>query len=344
MLYLQADNCWRENKNHCLLCYLGWLVERGVFKRIELSYFCVGHTHFGPDQVASRISLCARCHDIPDREENARILRGAYSPELDFEHLDDVVNCQDTWFPHKSAKGQRSYAKCNGSAMKKLNLISTVRHFQISMGVDEKAGPEEPKTRVVYRIKPDAESAWSAPANLFWHSPSGLDDKEFGPSLVKTPEQTIKAVEEAERGLAAVRERVSKESYDRCLYDIEKLRNPVSIPFHWEDGGRFKKELLSKAPEQVRAFCLLADGETFLKCPCRLQDEGVVVEDVVPDNQCASSKYKSVNQWATARAREGHIAIGSMVLFTECVSEKNPTKERWVVAAPDSAPSAGPLW
>ena len=263
MLYLQADNCWRENKNHCLLCYIGWLVERGVFKTVELSYFFIGHTHFGPDQVASRISVCARCTDIFDREENARILRHAYTPELHFEHLDDVANCQDAWFPHKSEKGQRSYAKVRGSAIRKINLISSVRHFQVTMGVDPKPEDEAPKHRVVYRVKPDAPSAWSTPAPLFWHSPSGLDDRKFGGSLVKTPEQTLKAVVESEKGLQAARARVPQASYDRCMYDIERLRNPISIPFHWKDGGKFKKELQREPLPEVRALRSLIWGQAL---------------------------------------------------------------------------------
>lgn len=74
-----------------------------------------------------------------------------------------------------------------------------------------------------------------------------------------------------------------------------------------------------------------------------MQDEEVMI-DVVPENQCASARYKNVNEWATKRAREGHVAVGAMVLFTSCVSAANPTKERWVVAKPGSESRAGPLW
>ena len=35
-LYLQLDNCIRENRNTYVIVYLGWLVERGVFKQIPL--------------------------------------------------------------------------------------------------------------------------------------------------------------------------------------------------------------------------------------------------------------------------------------------------------------------
>src|SRR3569623_2086145 len=58
-LFLQLDNCFRENKNTYMLGYLGWLIERGVFNRIYLNFHPVGHTH-KCDQCASRISRA--CH------------------------------------------------------------------------------------------------------------------------------------------------------------------------------------------------------------------------------------------------------------------------------------------
>ena len=51
-LYLQLDNCWRENKNTYVLAYLSRLVERGVFKRIEVSFLPVRTDHF---------SMCIFC-------------------------------------------------------------------------------------------------------------------------------------------------------------------------------------------------------------------------------------------------------------------------------------------
>ena len=50
-LFLQMDNCFRENKNVYVLGYLSWLVERGVFEKVELSFLPVGHTHEDIDQV-----------------------------------------------------------------------------------------------------------------------------------------------------------------------------------------------------------------------------------------------------------------------------------------------------
>jgi hypothetical protein len=61
MLYLQLDNCWRENKNNMLINWLASLVERGLFPGgIELGFLFVGHTHNEVDQIASRISIALR--------------------------------------------------------------------------------------------------------------------------------------------------------------------------------------------------------------------------------------------------------------------------------------------
>jgi hypothetical protein len=330
VLYLQADNCGRENKNHALFCYLGWLVERAVFKEIHLSYFHVGHTHFGPDQVASRISCCARCADIYTRLDNARILRDSYTPKLDFEHLDDVVNCQDLFFGPKivnpdTGKSYRSYARSHGSAVKKLNLISTIRHIKFSMGVDDSAVGGAPKTRVVYMVKPSAGAVWSQPAFLFWHSPSGLSlegwespsgvpnvKRKWGESLVKTPAETKPMVLEAEKGLKAARGRITDDSYKSCMRDIEKLRNPKQRKFHWEDGGKFKKEQEQRPSAEVEGVLELEEAES--------------------ENQCVST-YKSRSAWATA-SLEGTkgVAKGSMVMFTSYTTKRNPTAQRWEVA------------
>ena len=45
VLFLQADNCWRENKNRFVMGYLSWLIKRGIFREIYLSFLPVGHTH-----------------------------------------------------------------------------------------------------------------------------------------------------------------------------------------------------------------------------------------------------------------------------------------------------------
>lgn len=42
ILFLQLDNCTRENKNWIMLAYLSWLVETKVFRKIQLGFLIVG--------------------------------------------------------------------------------------------------------------------------------------------------------------------------------------------------------------------------------------------------------------------------------------------------------------
>jgi hypothetical protein len=52
-LYLQFDNCSRENKNKYMLAYCHWLVANKVFHSITMSFLPVGHTHEDVDQMFS---------------------------------------------------------------------------------------------------------------------------------------------------------------------------------------------------------------------------------------------------------------------------------------------------
>jgi len=52
-LYLQLDNCYRENKNKYMLGFLEWLVDKKIFTKVVLSFMIVGHTHCDVDQLHS---------------------------------------------------------------------------------------------------------------------------------------------------------------------------------------------------------------------------------------------------------------------------------------------------
>jgi hypothetical protein len=44
-LWIQADNCGGDNKNHVVLGFCAMLVGRGAFKTVQLNHLMVGHTH-----------------------------------------------------------------------------------------------------------------------------------------------------------------------------------------------------------------------------------------------------------------------------------------------------------
>lgn len=44
VLYLQADNCPKDNKNKYMLAFLTHLIQKRVFLKIRYSFLMVGHT------------------------------------------------------------------------------------------------------------------------------------------------------------------------------------------------------------------------------------------------------------------------------------------------------------
>ena len=56
VLFIQLDNCWRENKNKTMFGYFCWLVATGVFKRIECGFFLVGCVPRTPTPFHTRAS------------------------------------------------------------------------------------------------------------------------------------------------------------------------------------------------------------------------------------------------------------------------------------------------
>ena len=90
VLYLQLDNCFRENKNSYLVAMLTWLVERKVFKHIELSFLPVGHTHNEADQCASCFSVGCRNNDIACLDDLQDILKKSYWPSPIVSYVPEV--------------------------------------------------------------------------------------------------------------------------------------------------------------------------------------------------------------------------------------------------------------
>ena len=92
-LYLQLDNCFRENKNAYVIAWLCWLIERHVFDEVFLSFLPTGHTHFDPDQFASRISLALRFQNVTTIQRYMDVIGQSLSNET---QVEVVANCMDT--------------------------------------------------------------------------------------------------------------------------------------------------------------------------------------------------------------------------------------------------------
>jgi hypothetical protein len=84
VLFLQMDNCGRENKNHTVIGFLAMLIELKVFTEIYLTFLPVGHTHCKVDQRFSRISVHLKPQDLPTLDHMISCVSGTV---ICFEHI-----------------------------------------------------------------------------------------------------------------------------------------------------------------------------------------------------------------------------------------------------------------
>ena len=80
VLYLQMDNCGRENKNRFVFALCALLVELGIFRKIKVSFLMVGHTHEDVDQMFSRFSTYLRRTNAFTMDELTNAFEKSYSP------------------------------------------------------------------------------------------------------------------------------------------------------------------------------------------------------------------------------------------------------------------------
>ena len=111
-LYLQLDNCWRENKNTYTEKYLEWLVERRLHSEVDVSFLPVGHTHFDPDQLASRIGEALKHRDVTSIDDLIHLLSNCYTPSPHVEFIHDVLDWRKLVNPEGKADFPVGTAMC----------------------------------------------------------------------------------------------------------------------------------------------------------------------------------------------------------------------------------------
>lgn len=57
------DNCGKENKNKDVVSYCSYLVDCGLFAKVELAYLPVGHTHEDIDQFFFVLGCYFKTHN-----------------------------------------------------------------------------------------------------------------------------------------------------------------------------------------------------------------------------------------------------------------------------------------
>jgi hypothetical protein len=63
VLYVQADNCYKENKNKWVMFFCALLVSWGWFEEVYMSFLPVGHTHEDIDRLFSYLRIILSCDE-----------------------------------------------------------------------------------------------------------------------------------------------------------------------------------------------------------------------------------------------------------------------------------------
>ena len=226
-LFLQFDNCLRENKNAYVCEFLSLLVERGVFKIIWIDFHPVGHTHNIVDQVASRLAIKCQKVDIPSREHLFDRLRKAYTPTPRVFRLDRVADFKGLVNPD----GDAHYAN---SAIHEHCGILDQQYFRFE---------RDSSGRVGFRCKASFDDeAWSTFFYSFREKEHGIKVENI--TACDVAEVESQRLDDIEKYLDDVKWRTvmnkpGVQASKRALLDL--LRDPPRN-FHWPDNGRFVKE------------------------------------------------------------------------------------------------------
>ena len=220
-LCLQFDNCFRENKNSYMLAYLCWLVERGVFRRVYLSFHPVGHTHNECDQCASRISIATAHRDIYCRCDLTKILEGCYTPTPVVETIRNVVSFKQAVNPD----GAYTNRYPRSSTVRQFRNIKDTHFFLIHMDLGQ----------VVYRDKTTIDQqSWSEPISPWKNGVSGLQPE----NLVQKMSEVIKPEQLTiiKKTLEAASFRLGNGHHQQCVdADYARICTPVNggETIHW---------------------------------------------------------------------------------------------------------------
>jgi hypothetical protein len=150
ILYLQLDNCIRENKNTVFISYLCWILERDVFKEIYLSFLPVGHTHFDCDQCASCIGTAVKYKDITSVESLMEMLSHCYSPKPEVSFIEAVADVTELMNPAVDGKYDNTFPGRSSRVVRARGCATK----QVQAGREVYMDPTSP---LHWRIRKDTE-------------------------------------------------------------------------------------------------------------------------------------------------------------------------------------------
>lgn len=217
-IYIQLDNCGKENKNRFLFSFLEFLVCMKVCKVIEVGFLPVGHTHEDIDQAFSCTAERLRSNDAVTRADLHCQLEKVYNNRTVVREMKSIVN----W------SGLCSSEKC----LSPVSGFSHYRYFRFSTSTTDT--PSWSGTKQI-PVQCFVKMYW----NDEWKNLHGAGSFLSSiPDITRTPPIVTRVpdlVEEIDKRIRSEDSRINCRSKLRELYALrDQISTRRTLPFHWD--------------------------------------------------------------------------------------------------------------
>ena len=293
-LYLQLDNTSKQCKGRFMIGFLGYLVYKGLFRTVVLSFLPVGHTHDHIDQFFSRLSVYLKCHDAINMAQLHEAIKRCYQSK-DGHHSttgfwDRCTNFSDWIDPY----------------LTKYYGISKYRQFRFYKDDDE--------VRVQARQHTSTKQEWA-----------GITGNDaFTPVFKKSPPESMVDVPPAQRRdlvSKALCEKQKESIRNLCrdrrrdvadvedvLGGIDSLGDDADLPFAWDlesllDSGGVRDPLPGveddelEAKEEAPHEYEYIEGNMVLVFPDESSGELFWIAEVVSQGSVAANRNGEYEVW-----------------------------------------------
>ena len=222
-LFVQVDNCSRENKNRYLMSYFEFLVRQGVFSTVEVGFLPVGHTHEDIDQAFSKTSERLKLNNAITLDDLHEQLSFCYGEEAKVQQLRRLVN----W------SGLCEQTNC----LRKIDNITQFRYFRIrrigkTNAVDSFSGLYYSEWHVKHKWSDEWKKLFN---NCRGDNPEGA--LKFCPDLSLTPPLEIECPDGCEKVTKRIQSEAGRIGSSTKMANLYALRDFVFAArrdeFHW---------------------------------------------------------------------------------------------------------------
>ena len=126
-LTVNADNCWRENKNVLVFSFLSALVQLNIFQEVTMEFLLVGHTGNQCDQLFSILTQEFKAEIRTVEELITKIKNAPIIPKAKVHHLFYIYDWKQFISPNLTEKGLKNHSHYNSFQFKLDNGVVNLR-------------------------------------------------------------------------------------------------------------------------------------------------------------------------------------------------------------------------